>query len=1033
MPSIRPSVLWPPPLLDDSLDREFGFSAGIAPRPDGNGNEALDVAGDPMQGPTLQDACVALSEAAAVLRAPAAVRELGGLVRRIEDDTDHLSHQTCRDYLLREGAGLLHEMARLAADERIAPAFRRDQLTEAAHAVHFCLTGLASRWGDVVHRLSCAAGGVTQAAAQRRADMVRQVLVETARATLGRDPAERGRTLIEFESHYVAGLGRRLRLAEAVAQPADGFFDADSIDAAVVERARRTLRARVTPAAVVWSLAQEGLEALRQRLVEAGADPARLECLTPVQADVQESAIAAIERRLGPVDRWALFRQEDDASPVELLRDPTCLAVQGLLNLMDEGAVPKADIVPRLRLSRNGEPHRLCQLTDGLWWMQAGSDPRFDAGLSTPVSASELQALDRLPRLVLSMSECEGLARSAILGGAPEALRCLAPRWLTDAGLAAHWWRCQGSGRCRAWLDAQYLHALSSETRHALIRAADEAGDASAFSRLRPVGAGAAAQVWRACDGVNALIVAVRGGDDARLRRWLALLRTAAPTMSERERGQALTARDDSGRPALLQAMSRADGATAVCELTTAILTLHAAPLSLIPPVVELLAAGGRIGPAGIGTALADGRAETLRAFLQTVEAGLGARTGRSRQRLRDLVLGANAEQVANRLDGFRLAMAHNHAGAVEIWMDCLLRLRRRGVLSAEDFFDAAGVVRNNRAGVYHAAMNAGSAKVAAAYRGALRVARQERLLPSDLLADLLLGPADGTHAPSVAAAVGHVDTLREHLEAEVAVLGLTKGWTQGVVDILRWARRGGHTAIGAAMRHGQVEAVRVLTEHASRLLREGWKGVLFPSFQGRPGHDQALREAVTAGHLDAIDVWFDALTALVAEGTVRRSDMANLLSGRTRGAPGLFDAEMLWVRHTLRAHLLSRVVDAAQQGRWRSSHVLGLLGHGAKQPPVLVTALAQGYADALKEIGDWVLRLRDQGRLDGPHLRRLLSLKDARGRVGLAAVEARLLVGRSPDKDALRAYVALIRKAEMLGHLRRGDGERWTRRPQPG
>ncbi|WP_431288547.1 hypothetical protein [Roseateles chitinivorans] len=536
-----------PPFLDHSLDPDFGFSADIDPPPAGGRRRASDGAGATGQVPTLQEACDAIAEAVVVLRAPAAARTLVGLARRVEDAADPLSDVARRGYLLGEGAGRLQAMARLAVDERIAPDLRREQLAQAGQAVELCLNGLAIEWDKVVHRLSCAAGGVTQAAALRRAELVRQTLMAVARTTLGRDPAEGGRTLTRFESHYVAGLGRRLHLPEALALPPDPFLDADAIDAAVVERARRALQTRVTPAAVVWSMAQEAIEELRHQLVESGADPARLECLTPVQADVQEAGIAAIERRLGPVDRWTLFRQEDDTAPVQLQADPTCLAVQGLLNLMAEGAVPVAEIGMRRRLWREGEPQRLRHLTDGLWWMQAGTDPRFDAGMSTPVGPRELQALDRLPLLVFTDAECAALARSAVLAGSPRALQGLSPRWLADPALAARWWQRLGPGRCRKWLHAQYLHALPSDTRHALIRAADEAGHPSAFERLRPVGPDATARAWRACDGVDAVMVAVRGGDDARLHCWMSLLRTAAPALSGPERGQALTARDDQG------------------------------------------------------------------------------------------------------------------------------------------------------------------------------------------------------------------------------------------------------------------------------------------------------------------------------------------------------------------------------------------------------------------------------------------------------------------------------------------------------
>jgi hypothetical protein len=750
---------------------------------------------------------------------------------------------------------------------------------------------------------------------------------------------------------------------------------------------------------------------------------------------VIDAEIVAIERALGPVDRWVLF-DDDLRGRTGLLEHPTRLAVHVLLQLMEDGAVPASEICTRMAWSDAGEPQRLRQLTAGLWWVQTGVAEDFDPGEAHPVRVRQLRDMDRDPgrglgrRPNLSPAEREGLARMPILFDTEEALPGIAPHWLMNRELAGRWWRRMGETRCKDWLVVHRSHLLPEDLRHALMIAADETRQGWAFARFMPLKENAAARAWLACDGTDAVVAAVRRDDVARLGMWQVLLRIALPILTARQRGEALVARDDHGQSALARAMALQDGGATVSELVTTIFELrgpaYLQALRVSPPFGEILAGGDSESLGAIGVALAAGRVRPLVRFLYEIERARAQGHLASRE-VRALLMDADGTTGTLHWDGFVLAMTRNHADAVGVWTRTLVDMARERVLDDTDLIDALTVMRADRSGVYHAAMAAGSAQAAAEYREALFTARKGRQLSRDQIGMLLLGDSRVPHALSLAAAAGHVRCVEEHLAEESAVLGFLRVFDVEGTEHERWYRRGGHAAIGAAMRSGQVEMVRMLGAHAVELQRHDLRRALFPSFAGLPGQVPAIRQAVMAGHYDAASAWMFELASGVEAGCVRRRDMLTLVAAKDDRGVRLFDMAALSVEPAGVARLLAMIAEVASIARLRSSDLVRLLGPSRRRRSPLATALVAGRAESARQIGIGLLRLFGRGALSRRDLRKLLSIRDRSGRSGSDALRAALPPHRSPPEAAMAAYEEIVRQAVRLGLLREREASRWV------
>ncbi|WP_431100322.1 hypothetical protein [Roseateles noduli] len=1019
---------------DGAFDPHFGFAPGIepdlAPVAPAKGVEA---GRDPAR--ILASACADLSAGASALGATREAALFGDLPARTEDVEDPASESDRKTFFQGEGAALLQALARLAVDPAIAALLRREQLVLAAEAIGLCVRGCVTALRDAVHRLSCAAGGATQAAALRRTELIRQTLIEVVRATVGRDPDEGFRSLANYESHYVTALEQRLRLPFAPDQPHDRYFDAGTLAPEIVTRARLALRQRVTPTAVARSLAEEALERLRARLGEAGVN---LACVWPATADQQaviDEEIVAIERALGPVDRWALFHEDADSGQAGLLSHPTWLAVQVLLNLMHNGALPARAIDTRLAWTAADGPHRLRQLGEGLWWVQTGRAEDFDPGEALPVRVRQLRELDHEEtqgpphRRRLGAAEREGLARMPILFDTEDALRWITPHWLVTDELTGIWWRRMGEARCKDWLQSHRTDGLPADLRHRLMLAADAADQAWAFARLLPRKEEAAARAWLVCDGPGIVAAAVRRDDVTRLQRWQVLLLIAAPALGARQRGRALVARDDHGQAALARAMSLPHGADTVRELVATMLAIRAhprpAPLSMWPPFNEILAGGDADSLGAIGVALAEGRAAPLQAFLDAVEVA-HERGVLTHPEVRGLLMGLDDADGPGHWCGFEYAMARNHADVIVVWTQALIGMARQGVLDGPDLFDALKVPRVDGSGVYHQAMREGSCEAAASYRDALHAARTDRLLSRDQVSRLLLGERDEPQPLWLAAAAGHARAVAEHLREELTVLDLGRFFDVEDRVHARWYRRGGHVAIGAAMRYGQVEVVALLTGHALALQRALWRGALFPSFEGGPGDTPAIVVAVTAGHVDAVSLWMGALVRGVDMGWICRRDMLALIAAKDRRGVRLFHMAALVLEPVALGELLDLTVETVRPARLRSSDLMRLLGPGRRQPSPLAAALLADRAGAVRQIGRCLLRLHGEGTLSSRDLHRLLALRGRPRWWGGKAPRQTPAADSQRPAAAIEAYVALIRSAVSRGWVDEPRARRW-------
>ncbi|OWQ44954.1 hypothetical protein CDL60_21850 [Roseateles noduli] len=1029
MPIVPEFLASYPPSPAAAFDPHFGFLPGVDPLPD-TGGAAEDADGAPGG---FAATCAVLADRATTLGARQAAAVFAGLAARSARPDDPLSEDDHQAFLSGEGADLLLALARLAVDVRIPSGLRRDHLDEAAQATDLCATGCAAAWRDAVHRLGCLAGGVVEAAALCRAERVQDALRKVVGATLGRDPAEGVRTLANFESHYVVALERRLGLSTALARFDDSYYDAGTLAPEVLERARSALRQHVTPTAIARSLAEDALEGLRARLDEAGADPSDLWPTTPARQKVIDEEIVAIERRLGPVNRWTLFQEDVAGGRVAVLGHPTWLAVQVVQNLMDAGALPPRAIDTRLAWTAEDGPRRLRQLGDGLWWVQGGCAEGFDPGEARPVGVRQLRDLDRHAaqgashRLRFSAAEREGLARMPILADAEAALQGIAPDWLVDAELTGVWWRRMGEARCREWLDRHRTERLPSGLRHRLLAAADDAGQPWAFARLLPVKASAAARAWIACDGTGIVAAAVRRDDVVRLRRWQVLLQIAAPALGARQRGQALVARDDQGQSALARAMALPDGTDTLRELLDTMLWMRdarrSADLPTWPSFEEILAGGDEHSLGAVGVALAEGRAGSLQVFLDAVEEA--HRCGRvTLPEIRALLLGVDDTSAPEPWRGFGFAMARNHADAVGIWTRALLRMATRRLIDDVELFDALKVGNVDGWGVYHEAMRAGACGAAARYREALRIARGGGLLSREQVGLLLLGHGEEPHALSQAAAAGHVQAVVEHLQDESGLLGLgTLGsfFGGGGLAQARWCRRGGHVAIGAAMRHGQVAVVAALAEHALELQRHRQRPALFPSFAGLPGDAPAIGEAVLTGHLEIAGVWMGALVRGVSKGWIAGRDMLTLMAAKDdRGSPLLHRAVSALDPGDLFT-VLRLTVEAVCLARLGSSALSRLLGPGRRHPSLLAAALLADQAPAVRLVGQLLLQLRDEGALAVDDLRQLLALRGRSRWFGRRGARVAPAAGRRCSPATVDAYVSLVDAARRRGWIQEG------------
>lgn len=1060
----RPSLAARP---DSPVDPHFGFAAEVEPGPtppDAGAEadaaigvdlalacEALAVA---MNGPVAREAAGIpdATERARRLGQLARARILGELATRVEDPRDPLSHEDLRGFLTGEGAGLLRSTADLLAHPAIEVARKCEQLAAMADAADLCVTGLAYGLREALHVLRCAAGGLSKAAQGRRAELVRQTLLEVVRATVGRQPPRAGLALRQFESHYVAALQQRLGLVAPAADPRDQFFRAGELEEGVVRRARAALK-RVTPAAVAISLAEEALEGLRASMRAADGGSAS----TPSTA--YRDGWKAVEERVDAVDPRVLFGDGDDTGAVPVLDHAEPLAVQILSTLMARGLLARIEIGTVLRWREEDAPRRLRHLGESLWWVQSGQEEPFDPAEAEPVRAWHLRQLDHERWTCrLNEAQCEGLARNVIALEPPDVLATLPPRWLASTGLASRWWHRMGAERCGEWLSAHRASALPEAVRHRLLAAALQARDGASAARLMPTDMAAAARAWIECDGTGAVAAAARRGDAPALRLWQPLLLRGARSMTASERGTALAARDDVGATALCVAMALENGEEVVQELATLTLTLRGQGQPLTPPIEVLLDDGGR-GLGAIGVALASGRAGSLRVFLQVLDTNRRLKV-LSLSSLRDILLSASGLDGSEDLDGLSTALRRDHAEAARVWLDRLHRAAREGMIAVDEFHDAIGVPREDGRGVYVYGMEAGSSRATATYREALIRGRREGLLTPSQVLRLLLGDADGQHPVRAAAANRRSACVMAHLAEERWVLGIGEAPSPGDLGVLRWQRCGGHVALREAMRIGHGDTVAVLLAHAQALQRQGWRQTLFPAFQGGLAGTPAIRDVVLRvaamddadsdpavrneaprdDLLQAARAWMEALATLAAEGVVRRRDMRTLLAAADPRGERLFDTAARRLEPSRLTRLLAMTTEAVRHAGWSSSDVVKLLGRQGRRPATLAVALTAGRAESVRALGAALLHLHIEGVVDGAGLRALTGLLDRRRRCcgafprwpagiapgGLPALRRHLPADRPLDAAACAAYRELLDEARSRGAVSADEARTW-------
>jgi hypothetical protein len=267
---------------------------------------------------------------------------------------------------------------------------------------------------------------------------------------------------------------------------------------------------------------------------------------------------------------------------------------------------------------------------------------------------------------------------------------------------------------------------------------------------------------------------------------------------------------------------------------------------------------------------------------------------------------------------------------------------------------------------------------------------------------------------------------VAEHLREELPVLDLARVFDIEDLNTARWYRRGGHVAIGAAMRYGEVEVVRVLTRHALELQRCHWRRALFPAFEGRPEDAPAIRRAVMAGHFDAVRTWMTALADGVARGWIGHRDMLALVAAKGHPGAPLFHRAALALAPDDLEILLTLTVEMARQAHLRSKDLLRLFGPGRHQPSLLSVALLADRAAAVRQIGRCLLRLRDEGALASRDLHRLLALRGRSRWWRRKAPRVTPPPGEQRPVAAIEAYVALVQSAVGNGWVNEARARCW-------
>jgi len=291
----------------------------------------------------------------------------------------------------------------------------------------------------------------------------------------------------------------------------------------------------------------------------------------------------------------------------------------------------------------------------------------------------------------------------------------------------------------------------------------------------------------------------------------------------------------------------------------------------------------------------------------------------------------------------------------------------------------------------------------------------------------LLLGRGGEPHALSLAAAAGHTRCVREHLEEELDMLDPAGARDAEAEELRLWCRRGGHAAIGAAMRAGQIEAVRVLTLEALDLQRLGWKKALFPSFEGLLAEEPAIRAAVTAGHREAAGIWMAALATAVREGLVNRRDMLSLLAAKLGGGARLLDTAVLTVDPEALGPLLAGIGGAVRHAGLGSADLMRLLGPRRRWCSPLVAALRADRAEAVRQFGRGLLRLHDDGTLAAPDLHGLLALRGVSRWPWSTGSRLRPAAGAPRPEAAITAYLELLEEAVRRGAVPAAESRRWA------
>lgn len=537
-----------------------------------------------------------------------------------------------------------------------------------------CGSAFVKRLQEAVRTLDYAArGGVEAELAQVRSRLQQAIIQERVRVHM-RSPDVALQPEL-YEMHAVAAVERELFPDRM--HPPDRYAVSPAPN--VVEDCRVQLAARATREHAALLLAEQFQARLHRDVAEALGAHVTLD-LRDLRHTLAFNDAAGWLTDMGVRD-CSLLRLDEQGLPVELLTDPTLLAID--LLVIGCGSAPDVEALIGWKDGPEEEKddYRLHGCGEHLMFVRVNDHPLYDR----PVRAADLRRLGSLDACAMRPAGVRGLSdarwramcASALRSATPAERSGWSPGWLPDVeamrqllgGLTererANWTTC-------------HLDALTSAQRGQLAAAAEDVSDPTLRAVLLAHVAGSrhrraatdAAQAWRLADGPGRLLVALQREDASALADWLSLFRAASAALQETECRQVLKSCDAQGRPALARLLRAGRPELLATWLASVGEVARKAPQMAAQVCDSLTPEDG-----GLATAMGEGQRAAVQALLAALH-DIAAQGGLGGERLTRAMRGPEA--VGGALDA---AFRRDQMACASEYLAAVMRLRGDGLI----------------------------------------------------------------------------------------------------------------------------------------------------------------------------------------------------------------------------------------------------------------------------------------------------------------------------------------------------------------